>query len=150
MRNMLRSAIYLSLAGSWFLPAQLSAQKSAVEVDEVKVAEQKWIAAVKSQDRSGMEGILASELIYTHSTGLVEDKSQYITAVTSGNQKYDSIEYEAPAIQTYGNTAVVATKVVMTGSTKGQPFNNRLRLLHVWVKRAGKWSLVAHQTTRLP
>ena len=97
-----------------------------------------------------MESILAKELVYTHATGLVEDKSQYIAAVSSGNQKYDSIEYEAPAIQTYGNTAIVATKVVMTGSTKATPFNNRLRLLHVWVKQGGKWSLVAHQTTRLP
>jgi hypothetical protein len=50
--------------------------------------------------------------VYTHSTGLVEDKGQYIQAVTSGNQRYDSIDYEAPAFQTYGSTAVVATKVV--------------------------------------
>ena len=150
MRNLLRSAICLCLLGWCSVPIQLSAQKSAVDVDEIKLAEQKWIAAVKSQDRSAMDGILASELIYTHSTGLVEDKAQYIAAVTSGNQKYDSIEYEAPSIRTYANTAVVATKVVMTGSTKGQPFNNQLRLLHVWVKRGGKWSLVAHQTTRLP
>ncbi|MCI0424027.1 MAG: hypothetical protein L0312_33270 [Acidobacteria bacterium] len=45
---------------------------------------------------------------------------------------------------------MVATKAVMTGSTKGQPFNNQLRLLHVWLKQVGKWTLVAHQTTRLP
>ena len=55
---------------------------------------------------------MSKELVYTHSTGLVEDKGQYIQAVTSGNQRYDSIDYEAPAIQTYGSTAVVATKVV--------------------------------------
>ena len=127
---------------------QLKAETSAAE--EIKQAERKWIAAVVGQDRGAMERILAKELVYTHSTGLVEDKGQYITAVTSGNQKYDSIEYEAPAIQVYGSTAVVATKVVMKGSTKGQPFNNQLRLLHVWVKHGGKWTLVAHQTTRLP
>jgi ketosteroid isomerase-like protein len=144
----LRSALFVFLLGSCFLPTRLHAQKALS--DQVQQAEQKWIAAVKNQDRRAMEEILAKELVYTHSTGLVEDKDQYITAVTSGNQKYDSIEYEAPVTQIYGNTAVVATKVVMTGSTKGQPFNNRLRLLHVWVKRSGKWSLVAHQTTRLP
>ncbi len=135
---------------SWFvfLIKPLHAQKGVA--DEVKQAEQKWIAAVTSKDKSALEAILAKELVYTHSTGLVEDKSQYLQALSSGNQKYDSIEYEAPTIQTYGSTAVVATKVVMKGATKGQPFNNQLRLLHVWVKQGGKWSLVAHQTTRLP
>jgi len=147
MSNLLRLALPLWMV-CCFSSTQLQAQKNTE--DEIKQSEQKWIAAVKNQDRRAMGEILAKELVYTHSTGLVEDKSQYIAAVTSGNQKYDAIEYEAPVIRTYGNMAVVATKVVMTGSTKGQPFNNRLRLLHVWVKQGGKWSLVAHQTTRLP
>ena len=78
-------------------------------------------------------------------------KTRVSTGNASGNQKYDSIEYDAPAIQTHGSTAVLATKVVMKGATKGQPFNNQLRLLHIWVKQGGgKWNLVAHQTTRLP
>jgi ketosteroid isomerase-like protein len=148
MTNRQRLPFYLFLLVSCSSSTELHAQKGLA--DEVKQAEQKWIAAVKSKDKAAMEEILAKELVYTHSTGLVEDKGQYIQAVTSGNQKYDSIEYESPAIQTYGSAAVVATKVVMTGSTKGQPFNNRLRLLHVWVKQGGKWMLVAHQTTRLP
>jgi len=58
--------------------------------------------------RSGKHAILSKELVYTHSTGLVEDKGQYLQALTSGKQRYDSIEYDAPAIQTYGSTAVVA------------------------------------------
>ena len=146
--NMPRFILCLVLVVSAFSSKQLHAQKGVA--DEVKQAEQKWIAAVTSKDKSALEAILAKELVYTHSTGLVEDKSQYLQALSSGNQKYDSIEYETPAIQTYGSTAVVATKVVMKGATKGQPFNNQLRLLHVWVKQGGKWMLVAHQTTRLP
>lgn len=148
MTSMPRLLLCLVLLVSCFSSKQLHAQKGLA--DEVKQAEQKWIAAVTSKDKSALEAILAKELVYTHSTGLVEDKGQYLQALTSGNQKYDSIEYEAPAIQTYGSTAVVTTKVVMKGATKGQPFNNQLRLLHVWVKQGGKWSLVAHQTTRLP
>ena len=148
MTSMPRLLLCLVLLVFCFSSKQLYAQKGLA--DEVKQAEQKWIAAVTSKDKSALEAILAKELVYTHSTGLVEDKGQYLQALTSGNQKYDSIEYEAPTIQTYGSTAVVATKVVMKGATKGQPFNNQLRLLHVWVKQSGKWSLVAHQTTRLP
>lgn len=131
-----------------FACAVVMAQDKAA--GEVRQAEDQWVAAIKSKDRAAMETILSKDLVYTHSTGLVEDKSQYIAAVTSGNQKYDGVSYEEPSIHVYGSTAVVASKVTMTGSTKGTPFNNKLRLLHVWVKQGGKWVLVAHQTTRLP
>lgn len=148
MTNMRRVLFSFSMVIALLCPAKVSAQSGVT--DEVRQAEQKWIAAIKNKDRAALEAILSKDLVYTHSTGLVEDKNQYIVAVTSGNQKYDSVDYDGPAIQTYGTTPVVATKAVMTGSTKGQPFNNRLRLLHVWVKQGGKWTLVAHQTTRLP
>ena len=45
-----------------------------------------------SKDKSALEGILTKDLVYTHSTGLVEDKGQYRQALASGNQKCDSIE----------------------------------------------------------
>jgi ketosteroid isomerase-like protein len=121
----------------------------AKPADEVRQAEDKWIAAIKATDRAALERILAADLVYTHATGLVEDKAQYIAAVTSGNQKYASVTYENPLIRVYGATAVMTTKARMTGSTKGTPFDNHLRLLHVWVNQAGTWVLVAHQTTRL-
>jgi ketosteroid isomerase-like protein len=130
------------------LPLDLSAQSNSSE--EIKQAEDRWIAAIKANDRAGLGKILSNDLVYTHSSGLVEDKSQYITAIISGKQKYVSVDYEDPEVRTYGNTGVVATKARITGSTKGVPFNHLLRLLHVWVKQEGDWVLVAHQTTRLP
>ena len=64
-----------------------------------------------SKDKSALEGILAKDLVYTHSTGLVEDKGQYRQALASGNQKYDSIEYDAPAIQTLGQLPYLQPKL---------------------------------------
>lgn len=147
MKKILWATLNLSLLISFFVPHLLAQNNPA---DEVRQAEQEWIAAIKSQDRDALEVILSQDLVYTHSSGLVEDKSQYIAAVTGGSQKYDAVNYEATVIRIYGMTAVVATKATMSGSTKGQPFNAQLRLLHVWVKEADKWVLVAHQTTRLP
>jgi ketosteroid isomerase-like protein len=143
LQTMLSGSLLVLLA----LPSIAAAAKPA---DEVRQAEDKWITAIKVNDRAALEKILSGDLVYTHSTGLVEDKAQYIAAVTSGNQKYASVTYENPLIRVFGATAVVTTKARMTGSTKGTPFDNQLRLLHVWVHQAGSWVLVAHQTTRLP
>lgn len=118
--------------------------------DELKQAEMGWAAAVKKMDQPTIAKMLSEDLIYTHSSGVVESKAEYLKALSSGNQKYDGIEHMNPAFRTYGNTGVVNSKVRMTGSTKGVPFDNQLLMMHVWVKKDGGWQLVAHQTTKLP
>jgi ketosteroid isomerase-like protein len=118
--------------------------------NEVAQAEAAWARAVEKVDAAALRRILADDLVYSHSTGLVETKQDYLKSVQSGNQKYASIEAMNPKVRVYGDTAVVNTKVRMTGSTKGQPFDNQLMMIHVWVKKQGQWQLVAHQTTRLP
>ncbi len=143
----IRPALNLAALVLVFAASVVGQDKAA---NSVRQAEDSWVAAIKSKDKTELEAILSNDLVYTHSTGLVENRDQYIASLTSGSQKYDGVSYDAPSIRVYDSTAVVATKVTMTGSTKGTPFNNQLRLLHVWVKQSGKWMLVAHQTTRLP
>jgi ketosteroid isomerase-like protein len=115
---------------------------------EVKAAENAWIKAVTSNDQAALGKLLAPRLVYTHSTGLVETKQEYMKAVDSF-QKYTAITFEDMRVNVYGNAAIVNTKARMVGSTKGTPFDNQLLIIHVWVKEGGKWQLAAHQTTRL-
>ncbi|MFN0171634.1 MAG: hypothetical protein ACKV22_34900 [Bryobacteraceae bacterium] len=46
-------------------------------------------------------------------------------------------------------TALAAAKVRMTGNTKGQPFDNVLRFLHVRMTNKSGWQLAAHQSARV-
>jgi ketosteroid isomerase-like protein len=115
---------------------------------QVLDAEKAWIAALTSNDHSSLDKIVAPDLIYTHSTGLVENKADYMKAVSTF-QKYKTLEHQNPAVRVYGDAAVVSSTAHMTGSTRGTPFDNTLRLIHVWVKQGGKWQLAAHQTTRI-
>jgi len=119
--------------------------------DEVRKAESGWVAAITKNDMAGLEKVLADDLVYTHSTGIVDSKASYIQSLRGGNQRYEGVTHEDMKVQVYGNTGVLTAKVRMTGKTKGVPFDNQLRVVHVWVKqRSGDWQLVAHQTTRLP
>jgi hypothetical protein len=52
-------------------------------------------------------------------------------------------------VKLYGNTAVVHARVHMWGVNQSGKFDDRLMMLHVWLKSAGGWQLVAHQTTKL-
>lgn len=117
--------------------------------DEILQAEKAWVAAITKNDAAALNKVLADELVYTHSTGIVDTKKSYMDSL-NGPQKYASVDYEDVKVTRYGDAALLTAKVRMQGSTKGVPFNNVLRVMHVWAKKGGQWRLAGHQTTRLP
>lgn len=117
--------------------------------DEIRATEKDWSAAVVAQDFAKLDRVLSPKLIYAHSTGAVETKDEYLKRLHTGAQKYDAIEYEKTSVHVYGETAVAHSHVTMRGTSNGAPFNDRLMMMHVWVKTGSQWQLVAHQTTKL-
>jgi len=138
--------ILLAVIGCGYIT--LRAQNAGTAEAEVKDAENAWVKAVTSNNQAALGNLLAPKLVYTHSTGTVDSKPEYMKAVDTF-QKYTAIDHENIRVNVYENTAIVNAKTRMVGSTKGTPFDNQLLLIHVWVKQGGKWQLAAHQTTRL-
>lgn len=124
------------------------AQSGSTEND-VRKAEEAWAAAVKASDGSALEKLLANDLVYTHSTGSVDSKSDYLTKMKAGTQKYTDLQYSGMKVRSWNHdTAVVNSQLRMIGAANGTPFDNTVYVIHVWVKQGGSWKLVAHQTTR--
>ncbi len=118
--------------------------------DDIRKAEAAWAAAVKAADQTKLNQMLGDGLVYTHSTGIVDTKSEYLSKMKLGTQKYTSVEASGMGVHMYKDTAVVNATARMTGTTKDVPFDNKLLYTHVWVKQGGRWVLVAHQTTKIP
>jgi ketosteroid isomerase-like protein len=129
--------------------AALLRAQSATAADARKAIDA-FIAAVRKNDVPAVAAFLADDLVYTHSTGIVEGKQEYLAKLKAGDQRYTGIELINPKLRTYGDAAVINTQSRMTGATKGVPFDNTLFLMQVWVKQGGAWKMVAHQTTRKP
>lgn len=118
--------------------------------DEIRNAEKQWATAVMKQDFTTLASILGEQLIYAHSTGVVDSKGEYLGKLKAGGTRYDVIEHRSLTVKVYGDAAVAHARVHMKGATREGPFDNELMMLHLWVKQGGRWRLVAHQTTRLP
>lgn len=123
--------------------------QSGSGVEEIRKAEMTWADAVKKGNQTAIAGLLSDDLVYTHSTGIVESKSEYLGKLKSGAQQYTGLDYADTKYRRYGDTGIVNTRIRMRGATKGTPFDNELLMIHVWQKQNGNWKLVAHQTTRL-
>jgi ketosteroid isomerase-like protein len=122
----------------------------AATEDELIAAEKQWAEAARTNNFAALEQLLAPDLQYRHSTGVVEDKAAYLTALRSKRQKYDDIIHRELLVRVYGgDAAVVTARMNMKGNSKGVPFDDHLLMIHVWVKNGGRWQLAAHQTTRL-
>jgi len=141
-RKFLLATVLLIVA----LPLGLLASTDA----EIRQAEKQWAAAVTHKDFDKVDSILADGLIYAHSTGNIESKAQYMAKVRSGTQNYEAIEHQKTEVRAYGNTAVAHSIVRMAGTNAAGPFDNKLMMMHFWVKQGGSWKLAAHQTTELP
>jgi ketosteroid isomerase-like protein len=115
---------------------------------EVKEATNAWVKAITTNDQAALERLLAPRLVYTHATGLIESKQEYMKAVGSF-QKYKAVELSNVRVSLYDDAAIMNARARMVGATKGVPFDNQLLVIQVWVKQGGKWQLAAHQTTRL-
>jgi ketosteroid isomerase-like protein len=123
---------------------------AAAAEDEIRALEKEWSQAVIAGDIAKVDALLGKDLIYGHASGIVESKDQYMTKLRGRAQVYEAIEYHDMTAKMYGDTAVVHGHVRMAGKTKGEPFNNEVMMLHVWVKRNGRWLLAAHETAQMP
>lgn len=118
--------------------------------DEIRIADQQWAEAAKSGDAVQLTRLLADGLIYTHATGIIDDKKSYIDKVKSKRQKYDGIVHSNVRVSVFGgHTAILTARMRMHGTNPAGPFDDQVLMTHVWVKLNGAWQLVAHQTTKV-
>jgi ketosteroid isomerase-like protein len=133
-----------------FLAAPVAAAlgQTSPAAAEIRKTIDSFFAAVTRNDVAAAARYLSDDLIYTHSTGVAESKSEYIAKLKSGDQKYTSLDLISPVIRVFGDAAVLNTQIRMQGASKGVPFDNTLFMMQVWVRQGGGWKLAAHQTTR--
>ncbi len=124
------------------------AQAPAVE-QAVLQLEKDWVDALVKADTAKLETLYADTLVYTHSSGSVDDKAKYIANMKAGTTKYISIDREDIKANVYGNSAIVTCKATIKLKSNGEDRTIIARMIHVYAKLKGRWQMVAHQTTRL-
>lgn len=122
---------------------------AAVE-DDVKAAEHMWLEGITKNDFPKLEKVLAGDLHYLHSTGVVDTKTSYIESMKSGKQRYSSGKINNLKVRVYGSAAVVNGDANFEFITAGKPGKARLLYTHVFIKNPGGWQLVTHQSLKAP
>lgn len=118
----------------------------AGDAEDVNAAEEARYAVMIAQDRGALAAILADEFIYHQPSGKVQSKAGYIDQVTGGDVKIRKAERYDIQIHVYGDAATATGSTRVDVELKGEPKQFDLRFLDVWVKRDGRWQIVARQS----
>jgi len=103
--------------------------------------------AMIAADKAALEKLAAAELSYGHSSGKLENKAQFIEALTSGASGFSVITLEAQTVDVVDNIALV--RHVFHGTRRKQGDKVKLLTLLVWVQQQNQWKLLARQAAKL-
>ena len=115
---------------------------------ELTQIERQLGATWKRGDCDGWAALLAPDWSVTHITGEVIPRAQAVESCKSGTVRLDSLESDDLSVRVYGDAAVVTGRTTAT-SGGASPATVRLRFTDVFIRRSGKWLVVASHATRL-
>jgi ketosteroid isomerase-like protein len=125
---------------------------------EIRELEAQFSRAVIKGDRAFYERVLADDFTHTSHTGVFKTRAEWMAEDKSaekgdsqvGRTRYDTYDVDDLAIRIYGDMAVATGRTSPKGrNAQGQPISGQYRYLRVWVKREGRWQVVAFQGTRI-
>jgi ketosteroid isomerase-like protein len=148
MKHIIYLAI-LTVALLSFGRQQSAAQgEDAAAEREVRQTIQKYRTALLQRDAATLEQIWADDYTFTNGAGETVSKAQRLANLKSGATSLGSIsEDEDIKVRVYGKVAVATSRVTIKGQYSGKQASGQYRSIHVWVKGAAGWQLVANQLT---
>jgi len=156
MKRMLAVAA-LTIAASSLALGQMTGRKanySNQKGDKVEQAvmqmEEDLRVAISKGDTKAYGRIVGDDYVFTNQDAVVRTKAQMVSAYDSGSIKYESVKFDEIKVHAYGDTALVTGRQTLKGQDNGKDISGKFRYTRVYVKRQGRWQLVATQATRIP
>jgi uncharacterized protein (TIGR02246 family) len=130
--------------------AQTPAQKETGSVEqELKKLEKEIGHAWAKRDVASYDRILTDDYTWTDFDGIVWTKAQDLETLKSGEVVNTSYAVDDWKVRVYGDTAVVTGRTTVKETWKGKDVSGQYRYTDTWVKRAGRWQLVASHTSKI-
>ena len=135
-------AILIGSSVSFTIHGQKTAELTPSEQD-VRRLERSWLDAYEKRDAEAMTAIVADDFTITFGDGSVLTKPQIIESLkrpSTGTQKFYT---EAVQSRVYGDTVVLIGIVISEWKQKDKAMTDRSRYTDTYVKRNGRWQVVA-------
>ena len=117
---------------------------------EILELEDKRFAAMIAKDFEALDKMVHGELLYTHSSGVVDTKTGWLDSMRSGKVRYRKVTCGDRKVRLFADMALVTGRADIEVDIGGQPKSLRLLFLNAWARTPLGWKFVAWQSTPLP
>jgi hypothetical protein len=150
MKNKLsRLSFIAAILTLWVLKSYVALSQTSTENAVAEIEKQRF-AALVSKEYTYLDKVLAEDLIYCHSNGLIDNKTSFIQSIKDGKLAYQEMNVEELKVRVYKKTAVITGTCGAKVMSNGQQLNTRFRFTDVYVKNKAGWQMVSWQSLRIP
>jgi ketosteroid isomerase-like protein len=134
----------LALGASVLLPSSPSIAQST---DAAAVAEAvaDLTKAMLAADKAQLDTLVADQLSYGHSGGVIQTKAEFVDVIASKKTVYKSIVLSGQTVAVAGNAAIVRHAWASESESGGKSTLSKIGVLQVWQKQGASWKLLARQ-----
>lgn len=102
-------------------------------------------------DIEALDRIYADDIMVTAPIGLCVDKPAVMAEVQQAADKAKVERYDKDdlKVRAYGDTAVTSYRITAKAMFEGIEINRQFCITNVWMKRGGRWQIVARHTANL-
>jgi hypothetical protein len=129
------------------LRSPLAAQTPSDEKEILRL-EDNWCVALKTQDATLLNEILADDYVEVTSSGSIESRSAVMAALKDPRGSTTSCGNSGIKVRIYGNAAVATGVMDQAVTSNGVPYSGkRIIFTDTYIRQGGRWKCVAGQST---
>ena len=103
--------------------------------------------AVISKDLASLDALYADDFTFTHGTGLVQTKRQWLDSLRSDETRFLSRQLDSTSIELHTEIAIVTGKLLVCRQSEAGEVRYGLQYVRVYSMKTGSWQLISHYTT---
>ena len=149
MKNLSRFTLIGAILLLWVFKSYVALSQTSKETLVADI-EKKRFAALVSKDYAYLNQVMGEDIIYCHSSGLIDTKASFIQSIKDGKLVYNEMTPDELKVRIYDKTAVITGVCTAKVVSNGQQLNTRFRFTDVYVKRKEGWQMDTWQSLRLP
>jgi ketosteroid isomerase-like protein len=125
--------------------AQPAEHLSNVETEQLlRQMNDEWVKALVRRDEATLERLMSEDFFFTYPLE-GDDRTQFISDVTSGDLIVEHITRHQLGVRVFGSTAVLTARDSAKWIYRGREIEGQYKVIQVYSQRDNRWQLVAVQ-----
>jgi uncharacterized protein (TIGR02246 family) len=125
-----------------------AAQASAEVEQEIRRLDEEWHQAHIRRDADALRKLIPADATFA-SGGALLTGEEYVKDFVEGDTRFESVEVGGLRTRVFGDAAVSTAVDTIKGRSKDGAFEEQFRRTATYVRRDGRWQLVALHVSRV-